>query len=52
MSHGYVFISLCYTSRDDWCNVRIYLHIGVRLRVARFNDMGNAKALHCEASNK
>ena len=22
MSHGYVFILLCYISRDDWCNVR------------------------------
>ena len=37
MSHGYVFILLCYTNRDDWCNVRMYLHIGVRLRVARFD---------------
>ena len=26
--------------------------IGVRLRVARFDDMGNAKALLSEASNK
>ena len=21
MPHGYVFVHLCYTSRDDWCNV-------------------------------
>ena len=30
----------------------VYIHIGVRLRVARFDDMGNAKALLGGASNK
>ncbi len=28
------------------------MHIGVRLRVARFDDMGNARALKHEASNR
>ena len=29
-----------------------YIHIGVRLRVARFDKSGNAKALQSGASNK
>ena len=52
MSHGYVFILLCYIADRFYIIKVVYMHIGVRLRVARFDDMGNARALKHEASNR
>ena len=46
MSHGYVFVLLCYIGRTTRIAHKVsYIHIGVRLRVARFDKSGNAKAL-------
>ena len=53
MSHGYVsysFVILVVTTRIT--HKVSCIHIGVRLRVARFDDMGNARALMSEASNR
>ena len=52
MSHGYVLYTLTALAVRLVCCKCIYIHIGVRLRVARFDDMGNAKALRHEASNR
>ena len=49
---GYVYVHLCYIGRDDWYSVRSYIHIGVRLRVARFDEQGNAKASKSVTSNR
>ena len=53
MPHGYVsysFVILVVMTRIT--HKVSCIHIGVRLRVARFDDMGNAKALHCETGNR
>ena len=47
---SYSFVILVVTTRIT--HKVSYIHIGVRLRVARFDDMGNAKALHCETGNR
>ena len=53
MSHGYVFVLLCYIGRDDSYNSQGVVYTYRReASVARFDDMGNAKALLSEASNK
>ncbi len=53
MSHGYVFVLLCYIGRTTRIAHKVsYIHIGVRLRVARFDKPGNAKAFNRGASNK
>ena len=52
MPHGYVL----YTFAVRVVMIRMVwgdcVHIGVRLRVARFDQLGNAKAFNREASNK
>ena len=36
---GMFFITPCCIGRDDWYSVMgVYIHIGVRLRVARFDE--------------
>ena len=52
MPHGYVFVLLCYISRDDWYNVRFVYTYLREASVARFDKSGNAKALQSETSNK
>ena len=39
MSHGYVFIPLCYIADRFYIIKVVYMHIGVRLRVARFDEL-------------
>ena len=52
MSHGYVFIPLCYIAVRFYIIKVVYMHIGVRLRVARFDEQGNARAFNCETGNR
>ena len=47
---SYSFVILVVTTRIT--HKVSYIHIGVRLRVARFDDMGNAKAFNSEASSR
>ncbi len=42
---GMFFVSLYYISRDDWCNVRFRIHIGVRLSRCSFRQTGQCEGL-------
>ena len=53
MSHGYVFVLLCYIGRTTRIAHKVsYIHIGVRLRVARFDGQAMREPLECGASNR
>ena len=52
MSHGYVLYIFAMRIVMSRMAQGGYIHIGVRLRVARFDQLGNAKAFNREASNK
>ena len=48
--HTPLFVILVVTTGVMWGGV--YIHIGVRLRVARFDEQGNAKASKSVTSNR
>ena len=52
MSHGYVFVLLCYIGRDDWYNVRYAYTYRREASRCSFRRTGNAKAFNGGASNK
>ncbi len=47
---SYSFVILVVTTRI--AHKVSYIHIGVRLRVARFDEQGNARASKCETGNR
>ena len=51
LSYPYAMLLLPVIGRGygDWV---VYIHIGVRLRVARFDEQGNARAFNCETGNR
>ena len=52
MPHGYVFYILVILVVMTGIILGVYIHIGVRLRVARFDGQAMREPLECGASNK